>query len=71
MLGDNFPCTNGIPGPKSKEELSWFLFSRGVWLILLELTVIRFSWIPNITYVQSFGQVIWAIGWSMPSRRCS
>jgi uncharacterized membrane protein len=47
-------------------EMSWFLVSRGVWLIALELTVIRalitFDVLPRGAYV---GQTIWALGWSM------
>ncbi|HEU4723646.1 MAG TPA: heparan-alpha-glucosaminide N-acetyltransferase domain-containing protein [Gemmatimonadaceae bacterium] len=47
-------------------ELSWFLVSRGVWLIVLELTIIRalitFDVLPRGTYI---GQTIWALGWSM------
>jgi uncharacterized membrane protein len=50
---------------KGRGALSWFLFSRGLWLILLELTVIRFAWFLEVSYTFSFGQVIWAIGWSM------
>ena len=48
------------------KELSWFLVSRGAWLIVLELTVFRvlitFDILPRGTF---FGQVIWALGWSM------
>src|SRR5579872_4594989 len=29
---------------KGKDELSAFLFKRGLWLIVLEFTVINFSW---------------------------
>src|SRR3954466_9848631 len=47
-------------------ELSRFLASRGVWLIFLEETVVRFGitgdLVPHGTYV---GQTIWALGWSM------
>jgi uncharacterized membrane protein len=54
---------------RTKRELSWFLLSRGLWLIVLELTVIRFSWVLNLDYYfdrpPTFGQVIWAIGWGM------
>ncbi|HWZ93448.1 MAG TPA: heparan-alpha-glucosaminide N-acetyltransferase domain-containing protein, partial [Polyangiaceae bacterium] len=43
----------------------YFLWTRGLWLILLELTVVRFAWIPDPFYHFSLLQVIWALGWSM------
>ncbi|HEV7838662.1 MAG TPA: heparan-alpha-glucosaminide N-acetyltransferase domain-containing protein [Gemmatimonadaceae bacterium] len=52
---------------KSKGELSKFLISRGLWLIVLELTVVRVMIFFNVDYPGSLGllQVIWAIGWGM------
>ena len=50
---------------KNKEELSVFLFKRGLWLIFVELCVITFSWSLNFTYPVFVMQVIWAIGISM------
>jgi uncharacterized membrane protein len=50
---------------RSKMELSWFLVTRGLWLVFLELTAIRFGLFPDFSYRISVGQVIWAIGWSM------
>jgi uncharacterized membrane protein len=50
---------------KTKKEISWFLFTRGLWLILLEITVIRFSMVFNLYYDVTVFQVIWAIGFSM------
>lgn len=51
---------------KSKGELSRFLVTRGVWLILLEFTVVRTSVLFNFDYsFFGFMQVIWVIGVSM------
>jgi uncharacterized membrane protein len=50
---------------RSTNQVAWFLFSRGLWLIFLEFTVIRLSWFLNVDYHFSVGQVIWAIGCSM------
>ncbi len=53
-------------GKKSKRELSWFLFSRGLWLIFLELTVARcFGWQFNFDYHLTLLLVLWALGWAM------
>ncbi len=51
---------------KSRSEMSKFLVTRGLWLIVLELTVVRFGWAFNLDY-ESFTvlQVIWVIGISM------
>lgn len=50
---------------KTTKEASWFLFTRGIWLIILELTVVRLGWQFNFDYSTIFVQVIWALGWSM------
>jgi uncharacterized membrane protein len=42
-----------------------FLLTRGLWLIVLELTVVRFAWIPEPFYRFSLLQVIWVLGWAM------
>jgi uncharacterized membrane protein len=53
-------------GRKSTAELSGFLFSRGLWLIFLELTVIRcFGFQFNVDYQVTMLVVIWALGWAM------
>ena len=47
-------------------EISRFLASRGLWLIVLELTVIRFLITGDLLPGGAFlGQTIWALGWSM------
>lgn len=50
---------------KTKKEGAFFLLTRGIWLIVLELTIVRAGWQFNVDYTQVFVQVIWAIGWSM------
>jgi len=49
----------------SKNELSIFLFKRGLWLVILEITVVTFGWTFNPLYNVLILQVIWAIGASM------
>jgi uncharacterized membrane protein len=47
---------------KSVEQVSRFFFTRGVWLVLLELTIVDLAWgfVPWI-----HAGVIWGLGWSM------
>jgi uncharacterized membrane protein len=42
-----------------------YLLTRGLWLVLLEVTVIRLCWIPDPGYHITVLQVIWVLGWSM------
>ncbi len=51
---------------KPKRELSRFLFTRGLWLIFLELVVVRcFGWQFNFDYHLILLNVLWALGWAM------
>lgn len=47
---------------KTKKELSAFLMKRGLWLILLELTVIGLAWSFNPAFPFFRLQVIWVLG---------
>ena len=47
-------------------DLSRFLVTRGVWLVLLELTVLRVAWTFNFDFAHyEMAGVIWCIGWCM------
>jgi uncharacterized membrane protein len=48
---------------KSIQTLSSFLWKRGLWLVLLELTVMDFFFTFTLRY--QVGVVLWALGWSM------
>lgn len=50
---------------KSRSQLSGFLFTRGLWLIVLEVTVVRFAMQFNVDYRVTLLIVIWALGWAM------
>jgi uncharacterized membrane protein len=47
----------------SRAHLQWFLVTRGLWLVLLEVTLISFFW--QFGYHGMILQTIWSIGWSM------
>ncbi|WP_068472134.1 DUF1624 domain-containing protein [Saccharicrinis aurantiacus] len=51
------------PAQKPSRSASAFLFKRGLFLVLLEITIINFSWFGD--YQVLYLQVIWAIGISM------
>ncbi|HQR01907.1 MAG TPA: heparan-alpha-glucosaminide N-acetyltransferase domain-containing protein, partial [Ferruginibacter sp.] len=50
---------------KTKKELAWFLFTRGIWLIFLELIVVNFGWNFDVLFTNIYFVTIWALGVSM------
>jgi uncharacterized membrane protein len=52
-----------LPG---RASLSRLLLTRGLWLVFLELTVMRFAWTFNTDVINyNLAGVLWMIGWSM------
>lgn len=49
----------------STRKVSRFLFTRGIWLVLIEVVIIRFGLTFDITFSTIILQVIWVIGMSM------
>ena len=53
-------------GKRTKSELALFLLTRGLWLIFLEIVVLRcFAWQFNFDFHLTLLVVIWALGWAM------
>jgi uncharacterized membrane protein len=50
---------------RTPAQLRRFLVSRGIWLIVVELTLVTVGWTFNFTWSFIGLQVIWVIGWSM------
>lgn len=47
---------------KSKAELSHYLLTRGIWLIVLEFTVLRFGYFFNFYFDVTILSVLWVFG---------
>jgi uncharacterized membrane protein len=47
---------------RSQSDVARFLLTRGLWLMLIEITVVRAAWTFNLAYDFVILQVIWVIG---------
>ncbi len=54
-----------MPRGRTKRELSWFLFTRGLWIIVLELTLGRWGLSFNLHYSFIWLLVLWSLGCAM------
>jgi uncharacterized membrane protein len=53
-------------GRRTIPQLSRLLITRGVWLVVLELTIVRcFGYQFNVDYRVTMLVVLWALGWAM------
>ena len=50
---------------KTKKQLAIFLLTRGLWLMLLEHTIVNFAWSFNPDFLFFRMAVIWALGFCM------
>jgi uncharacterized membrane protein len=50
---------------KSKKELSWFLISRGLWLIFIDLTIMSLIFSADIYFSTFTLETLWSIGAGM------
>ncbi|HWR15064.1 MAG TPA: heparan-alpha-glucosaminide N-acetyltransferase domain-containing protein [Terriglobales bacterium] len=50
---------------KTRSEMSWFLFTRGLWIIALEFTLGRWGISFNLTYSFVWMLVLWSLGCAM------
>ncbi len=50
---------------RSAAQRTRFLLTRGLFLVLLELTLVRLLWVPDPFYHFTLLQVIWVLGWCM------
>ena len=48
---------------KSLAQVSRFFWTRGLWLVFLDLTIVSFGWTSVFPFL--FSGVLWSLGWSM------
>ena len=54
-----------LRGGRTKNELSAFLWKRGLWLIFLEFTIERLGLDPTFVTAPIYLIVLWSLGWAM------
>ncbi|HUP89600.1 MAG TPA: heparan-alpha-glucosaminide N-acetyltransferase domain-containing protein, partial [Longimicrobiales bacterium] len=50
---------------KTPRELSRYLVTRGLWLLVLELIITPIGWQFGFKLIPAFALVLWALGWAM------
>jgi uncharacterized membrane protein len=50
---------------RSRAEMTRYLLTRGVWLLILELVITPVGWRFSLDLFPAFALVLWALGWSM------
>lgn len=60
-VGGNLSLSQG----KSVSQVSKFFWTRGLWLVFLDLTIISYAWTYTSPSPFWFANVLWALGWSM------
>lgn len=50
---------------RGKPELVKYLLTRGFWLIILDVVVLRFAFFFNFYYDMTFFSILWMLGWCM------
>ncbi|HVU56271.1 MAG TPA: heparan-alpha-glucosaminide N-acetyltransferase domain-containing protein [Puia sp.] len=63
LLAGVSACLYGLKN--GARALSFFLFTRGLWLVIVELFIVTLEWTFNPHYPSFILQVIWAFGISM------
>lgn len=50
---------------RGRPDLVKYLLTRGLWLVFLDLVVLRFAFFFNFYYDMTFFSILWLIGWCM------